>query len=68
MLPSTAWKVISFAHDKSYFVHATKYIISEDHALILYDLERSIATFHPRAWDIIIKADALGMMRKLYQE
>ena len=62
---STAWRVISLAHDRSYIVHAVKYMISmDDHALILYDHERSIGTFHPHAWDIIIKADALDMLEQ----
>lgn len=41
-------------------------MVSEDHALILYDNERGIATFHPGAWDIVVKADALGSMMPLW--
>ena len=64
---STAWRVISLAHNRSYTVHAVKYMISDDHALILYDHERSISTFHPHAWDIIVKVDALGMIEPRIQ-
>lgn len=63
---STAWQVISFAHRRSFKICAVKYMISDDHALILYDHERSIATFHPRAWDIIVKVDALGSIDVFY--
>ena len=64
------WRVFSFKHSKSFLVHASKYMISEDHALILYGLtgeKSSRATFVPSAWDIIVRADSLGSWEEIYR-